>query len=93
MLEEGEFRIPELVRIAETESEVEVGLEHESSHVRIREGTVRCRAFPHRGDDEQRERDFPPAFLRRCVRLELAEPDSQRLEQGPGKVVLVCLAR
>jgi MoxR-like ATPase len=27
------------------------------------------------------ERDFPPAFLRRCVRLEIAEPDSQRLEE------------
>jgi MoxR-like ATPase len=25
------------------------------------------------------ERDFPPAFLRRCVRLELAAPDAGRL--------------
>ena len=80
VLEEGEFRIPELVRIAETESEVEVGLEHESSQVRIREGTVRCRAFPIVVMTSNGERDFPPAFLRRCVRLEIAEPDSQRLE-------------
>jgi len=80
VLEEGEFRIPELVRIAETESEVEIGLEHESSRVRIREGTVRCRAFPIVVMTSNGERDFPPAFLRRCVRLEIAEPDSQRLE-------------
>ncbi len=80
VLEEGEFRIPELVRIAETESEVEVGLEHESSRVSIREGTVRCRTFPIVVMTSNGERDFPPAFLRRCVRLEIAEPDSQRLE-------------
>jgi MoxR-like ATPase len=80
VLEEGEFRIPELVRIAETESDVEVGLEHESSQVRILEGTVRCRAFPIIVMTSNGERDFPPAFLRRCVRLEIAEPDNQRLE-------------
>jgi MoxR-like ATPase len=27
------------------------------------------------------ERDFPPAFLRRCVRLDLAEPDGERLRE------------
>lgn len=80
VLEEGEFRIPELVRIAETESEVEIGLEYESSQVHIREGTVRCRAFPIVVMTSNGERDFPPAFLRRCVRLEIAEPDGQRLE-------------
>jgi MoxR-like ATPase len=80
VLEEGEFRIPELVRIAETEREVEIGLEHESSRVSIREGTVRCRAFPIVVMTSNGERDFPPAFLRRCVRLEIAEPDNQRLE-------------
>jgi MoxR-like ATPase len=80
VLEEGEYRIPELVRIAETEHEVEVGLEHDSSRARIREGAVRCRAFPIVVMTSNGERDFPPAFLRRCVRLEIAEPDSQRLE-------------
>lgn len=80
VLEEGEFRIPELVRVAETDSEVEVGLEHENARVRIRQGTVRCRAFPVVVMTSNGERDFPPAFLRRCVRLEIAEPDNQRLE-------------
>ena len=43
VLEEGEFRIPELVRIAETESEMEVGLEHENSQVRP-PGGILCAA-------------------------------------------------
>jgi MoxR-like ATPase len=80
VLEEGEFRIPELVRIAKSDSEVEVSLEQASTRVRIRQGTVRCRAFPIVIMTSNGERDFPPAFLRRCVRLEITEPDSQRLE-------------
>jgi MoxR-like ATPase len=79
-LEEGEFRIPELVRVAEIDSEVEVSLEHDSTRVPIRQGTVRCQAFPIVVMTSNGERDFPPAFLRRCVRLEIAEPDDQRLE-------------
>jgi MoxR-like ATPase len=80
VLEEGEFRIPELVRIAEDDGDVEVSLEHESSRVPIRQGTVRCRAFPIVIMTSNGERDFPSAFLRRCIRLEIAEPDDQRLE-------------
>lgn len=80
VLEEGEYRIPELVRIADTDSDVEVGVEHASTTVRIRAGSVRCRAFPIVVMTSNGERDFPPAFLRRCVRLEIAEPDSGRLE-------------
>lgn len=80
VLEEGEFRIPELVRIAESDSEVEVGLEGESTRVSIRRGAVRCRAFPIVVMTSNGERDFPPAFLRRCVRLETTEPDVARLE-------------
>jgi MoxR-like ATPase len=80
VLEEGEFRIPELVRIAEADNDVEVSLEHESTRVQIRQGTVRCRAFPIVIMTSNGERDFPPAFLRRCVRLEIAEPSNRRLE-------------
>jgi MoxR-like ATPase len=80
VLEEGEFRIPELVRIADTDTEVIVSLEHEGTPVRIEKGTVRCRAFPIVVMTSNGERDFPPAFLRRCVRLEITEPDTQRLE-------------
>ncbi|WP_328334699.1 MoxR family ATPase [Kribbella sp. NBC_00382] len=80
VLEEGEFRIPELVRLAETAGEVEVAVEQDRARVRIREGVVRCRAFPIVVMTSNGERDFPPAFLRRCVRLDIAEPDNLRLE-------------
>ncbi|WP_328383556.1 MoxR family ATPase [Micromonospora zamorensis] len=80
VLEEGEFRIPELVRIADTDSEVDVGVEHASAPVRINHGTVRCRAFPIVVMTSNGERDFPPALLRRCIRLDITEPTHHQLE-------------
>ncbi|WP_247683694.1 MoxR family ATPase [Micromonospora sp. D93] len=79
VLEEGEFRIPELVRIAEAIEEVQIGVEDSRNPVPIRHGRVRCRAFPIVVMTSNGERDFPPAFLRRCLRLEVAEPDVQRV--------------
>ena len=80
LLEEGEFRIPELVRISEREHDIDVGVEHAAVRARIRRGAVRCRAFPIIIMTSNGEREFPPAFLRRCVRLDIPEPDSERLE-------------
>jgi MoxR-like ATPase len=80
VLEEGEFQIPELVRVAETHSAVEVGVDRSTAAVRIRQGTVRCRAFPIVVMTSNGEREFPPAFLRRCVRLEISEPNPVQLE-------------
>jgi MoxR-like ATPase len=79
VLEEGQFRIPELVRLADTDGEIEVGVEQQKTRVGIRQGVVRCRAFPIVVMTSNGERDFPPAFLRRCVRLDIAEPDNDRL--------------
>jgi MoxR-like ATPase len=80
VLEEGQFRIPELVRISDAAADVEVGLEQGGPVVRIQRGTVRCRAFPIVVMTSNGEREFPPAFLRRCVRLDIPEPDRARLE-------------
>jgi MoxR-like ATPase len=80
VLEEGEFRIPELVRVSDTDEEIAVGVEHATVRARIRRGVVRCRAFPIIVMTSNGEREFPPAFLRRCVRLDIPEPDSERLE-------------
>ena len=80
VLEEGEFRIPELMRVANQVTDVEVGLEHGGDPVPVRDGIVRCRAFPIVVMTSNGERDFPPAFLRRCVRLEIEEPDPAQLE-------------
>jgi MoxR-like ATPase len=78
VLEEGEFTIPELERIAEREPEVEV-LTDDGQQVTIRDGRVRCHAFPFVVLTSNGERDFPAPLLRRCIHLELSRPDPERL--------------
>jgi MoxR-like ATPase len=51
------------------------------TRITVTRGRVRCDEFPVVVITSNGERDFPPAFLRRCVRLELPPPDSQRLRQ------------
>src|SRR5512142_669962 len=71
VFEEGEYEIPELARIADTDPEVDVRPADDGGPVRIVGGSVRCREFPLVVLTSNGERDFPPAFLRRCVRLEI----------------------
>jgi MoxR-like ATPase len=77
--EEGEYEIPELARIADTTAEVAVRPVDSGERIKIRDGRVQCSAFPFVVLTSNQERDFPPAFLRRCVRLDLAAPDHDRL--------------
>lgn len=80
VLEEGEFAIPELERIADRlpDGEADV-LDHDGNKVRIRGGRVQCRAFPFVVLTSNGERDFPAPLMRRCIHLELDRPDHQRL--------------
>ncbi|MFF2325346.1 MULTISPECIES: AAA family ATPase [unclassified Streptomyces] len=80
VLEEGEFAIPELERIAERlpGGEAEV-LDHDGNKVTVRGGRVQCRAFPFVVLTSNGERDFPAPLMRRCIHLELGRPDHQRL--------------
>nr|WP_223179923.1 MoxR family ATPase [Streptomyces griseicoloratus] len=80
VLEEGEFTIPELARLPEEQAEVAVHVQGSQEKVRVRQGTVRCRDFPFVVITSNGEREFPAAFLRRCVRLELPEPGPEQLE-------------
>jgi len=77
VLEEGEFTIPELER--HSQNEIDVRLQDHRGTAAVVNGMVRCRAFPIIIMTSNGERDFPPAFLRRCVRLELAAPMPERL--------------
>ncbi|QIB42696.1 AAA family ATPase [Streptomyces aureoverticillatus] len=79
VFEEGEFEIPELARLPEEESRVEVLTADPQVRAPVVRGRVRCTEFPVVVITSNGEREFPPAFLRRCVRLDLAEPDEQRL--------------
>ncbi|MER5908563.1 MoxR family ATPase [Streptomyces mirabilis] len=44
------------------------------------DGWVYCQEFPVVVITSNGERDFPPAFLRRCVRLDLQDPDPEHLK-------------
>ncbi|GAA3022314.1 hypothetical protein GCM10020229_37120 [Kitasatospora albolonga] len=44
-------------------------------------GRVRCRAFPFTVLTSNAEREFPAAFLRRCVVLELKRPEGSELAE------------
>jgi len=80
ILEEGEYEIPELVRAARHTPEAEVMIAGTDDRVTVSRGRVRCRAFPFVVLTSNGEREFPPAFLRRCVRLELHQPLKDHLE-------------
>ncbi|MFI9031205.1 AAA family ATPase [Streptomyces sp. NPDC053560] len=77
VFEEGEFEIPELARLKQPE--VKVRATGTEEKVRIAGGRVSCDVFPVVVVTSNGERDFPPAFLRRCVRLDLKQPDEQQL--------------
>ena len=89
LFEDGEFNIPEVVRMAETlkESDTTVKIRtaysepDETQFVETQTGRFRCGAFPFVVLTSNGERDFPPAFLRRCLRLNMGEPEPARLKK------------
>ncbi|MBT2407707.1 MoxR family ATPase [Streptomyces sp. ISL-87] len=80
VFEDGGFVIPELARLAKEDPTVAIGTDDSpDAAVRITEGRVQCRYFPIVVLTSNGERDFPPAFLRRCVRLHLEPPGPDKL--------------
>jgi MoxR-like ATPase len=79
VFEDGDFDIQPLARIAATEPEVVVHTHDPGGHATVREGRVRCRAFPVVVVTSNGEREFPPAFLRRCLRVAMPQPGLEQL--------------
>ncbi|AVH56953.1 MULTISPECIES: AAA family ATPase [Streptomyces] len=79
VFEEGVFDIPELTRLPEDIADVDVQTADHRGTVRVHQGRIQCAEFPVVVITSNGERDFPPAFLRRCVRLDLPVPDEERL--------------
>lgn len=81
VFEEGRYRIPELERIKTVETQVSVGTAYETKDdlVEIIAGQIQCNSFPFIILTSNGERDFPPPFLRRCIRLDMREPNKQEL--------------
>jgi MoxR-like ATPase len=73
IFEKGSYEIIELARRAERTAQVMIA-DSTTDRAEIRDGTVTCHAFPLVIMTSNREREFPPAFLRRCVSVELKQP-------------------
>jgi MoxR-like ATPase len=78
LFEDGEFAIPELQRIKKPKVRVRsadrTGQIQETALVI--NGLIRCRAFPLVIMTSNNERDFPPPFLRRCLRYDMPTPNN-----------------
>jgi len=66
------------VRTAYTD---EAEVTYAEKKVKIRGGRITCQEFPLVILTSNGERDFPPAFLRRCLRLNMRDPDRVQLER------------
>ncbi|MFD7553238.1 AAA family ATPase [Streptomyces sp. NPDC059835] len=76
-LERGEFEIPELARY--TEDVVAIREWDGDRRHQIARGRVQCTEFPFIVMTSNGERDFPAAFLRRCVRFTMPRPTVETL--------------
>ncbi|MFC8422115.1 AAA family ATPase [Streptomyces sp. NPDC057236] len=81
VFEEGRFEIPELSRLPESQSQVDVFTSDQGQQVTVRRGFVHCTQFPVVVITSNGERDFPPAFRRRCLPLHLEDPRRERLRE------------
>ncbi len=86
LFEEGEFEIPQLVRRKrrrgkdeEKDVTVEVRTDDKDMEAPITNGRVKCCEFPIVIMTSNGERDFPPAFYRRCLRVKMPNPTPESL--------------
>lgn len=80
VIEEGTYEVPELCRLKEKEVPVKVK-DSFGREVEIKNGRIECGQFPFVIMTSNAEREFPPPFLRRCIRLHVEPPDKRRLAE------------
>jgi len=81
IFEKGEFDIPELKRIDSGNSKIKIGLhDYDGKPVSVIGGKVTCYEFPLVIITSNEERELPAPFLRRCVRLNINQPDRETLQ-------------
>jgi MoxR-like ATPase len=78
VLERGEFEIPEIIR-ERTKDTVNLRLWRSDETYAVSGGRVQCAEFPFIVMTSNAEQEFPPAFLRRCVRFTMPEPTAAML--------------
>lgn len=96
-LDQGTFMIPELKRHAEQQRRAQtddpsnaegdkaiqfsIPSNAKNQKCTIPDGVVTCQEFPFIVITSNGERDFPPAFLRRTIRLDIKPPNEERLRR------------
>jgi MoxR-like ATPase len=92
IFEEGRFEIPELARLEKDAADPitvqvrtaytdETETTYAEKKVPIGGGRISCKEFPLVILTSNGERDFPPAFLRRCLRLNMRDPKIDELKR------------
>ncbi len=76
VIEEGYFDIPELRRLKKKTVKVRDSLKR---IVEVTEGHISSGQFPFVLMTSNADREFPPPFLRRCVRLHIDQPKAEEL--------------
>jgi MoxR-like ATPase len=79
LFEYPSYTVRELARVADRIQRVDVLIEDPGERVTLHGGQVLCRAFPFVVMTSNGEREFPPAFLRRCLRLDIPAPSPAQL--------------
>lgn len=79
VFEEGQFTISELARLPEDQSVARVFTADGERQVPVQHGRITCRAFPIVVITSNAEREFPAAFQRRCMRLNIQPPGGDRI--------------
>lgn len=79
IFEEGRFEIAELARLTNITHPIDVFPHDSQTRVSIPPGQVQCTQFPFVVITSNAERELPPAFLRRCLTLEIGEPNPDKL--------------
>jgi len=81
IFEEGSFEIPELSRIQQKQDHVFVFTHDRQEKIPVSKGRVVCNEFPLILLTSNAERELPAPFLRRCLRLDIAEPNLDKLKK------------
>lgn len=83
LFEEGTFEVSPLVRLAKQAGD-QPSVQHVQSEdgltVPVEAGRVPCQSFPLIIMTSNGERDFPPAFYRRCLRVSMPDPTVEDLK-------------
>ena len=81
VFETGSFEIEELSRLPENQSRIEVMTMDRGVPASVERGLVRCHEFPVVVLTSNNEREFPAAFKRRCLPVDIEPPNAEALEQ------------